>query len=119
MAKAKQITVMLANRPGALAEAAGALGRAKVNILAFTAGASGSEGYARFVVDSPARAKKAFSQAGLTSTEQDVQLHELPDKPGALGEVAGKLGSKGTNIAYGYSGPGKGARRARVVLAVD
>lgn len=118
MAKAKQITVTLANRPGALAQAAGALGRANVNVLAFTAGTSGSEGYARFVVNSPARAKKALSQAGLAFTEQDVQVLNLPDKPGALGDAAGKLGSKGINIAYSYSGPGQGARRARVVLAV-
>jgi len=118
MAKAKQITVTLANRPGALAEAAEALGKAKINILAFTAGTSGSEGYARFVVDSPARAKKAFSQAGLTTSEQDVQLFEVADKPGALAELAGKFGAKGVNITSGYSGPGKGGKKARVVLEV-
>ncbi len=119
MAKAKQITVTLANRPGALAEAADALGKAKVNILAFSAGASGSEGYARFVVDSPARAKKAFSQAGLAISEQDVQLFELADKPGGLAGLAGKFAAKGVNLAYGYSGPGKGGKKARVVLAVE
>lgn len=119
MAKAKQITVTLENRPGALALATGALGKAQVNILAFTAGTSGSEGYARFVVDSPARAKKAISQAGLSFSEQDVQLYDLADKPGALGAVTCKLANQGVNLAYGYSGPGKGPRRARVVLAVD
>ncbi len=119
MAKAKQITVTLENRPGALALAAGALGKAKVNVLAFTTGTSGSEGYARFVVDSPVRAKKALTQAGLSFTEQDVQLYDLPDKPGVLGDLACKLGNQGVNIAYGYSGPGKSARHARVVLATD
>ena len=119
MAKAKQITVALENRPETLSQAAQALGNAKVNILAFTGGASGGQGYARFVVDSPARAAKALAGAGFSSTEQEVQVFEVSDKPGGLAEAASRLSGKGVNIAYGYSGPGKGARRARVVLGTD
>lgn len=118
MAKAKQISVTLENRPGTLALAAGALGNAKVNILAFMTGTLGTEGYAKFVVDSPARAKKALSEAGFSVTEQSVQLFELPDKPGALADCAGKLAKKNFNITLGYSGAGKGGR-ARVVLGSD
>ncbi len=119
MAKTKQITVALENRPGTLAQAAEVLAKAKVNILAFTAGASGGEGHARFVVDSPARAAKALAGAGFNSTEQEVQVFEVSDKPGGLAEVASRLSAKGINVAYAYSGPGKGARRARVVLGTD
>ena len=42
MAKMIQLTISCQNRPGALAEIAGILGKANVNILAFNVGSAGT-----------------------------------------------------------------------------
>ena len=51
MPKAKQLSVRVENRPGALAHVARILGDAKVNILAFLATTSGAEGAVHIVPD--------------------------------------------------------------------
>ena len=45
MAKMTQLTVSCQNNPGALAEIAGIVGKANVNILAFNVGSAGTMGY--------------------------------------------------------------------------
>src|SRR5438128_2627280 len=100
MAKAKQLTVKLQNRPGALASVAEALAKAKVNIKAFSAWAEDGDGYARFIVDKVLRAKKALSQNGLSFEETEVLKFALADKPGTLAREARKLADAGNNIRY-------------------
>lgn len=47
-------------------------------------------------------------------------LHlELPNKPGALANVAGKLAAKEINITLAYQTSAKGSEKANVVLAVS
>ncbi len=119
MPKAKQLSISVENRPGALAHVARVLGDAKVNILAFLATTSGTEGAVQVVVDNANKAKKALEGAGLTYTESDVLHVELPNIPGALGNFAGKLAAKEINITSGYLTTVKGSRKASVVLAVS
>jgi hypothetical protein len=119
MAKAKQFTVACENRPGALAHVAKVLGDAKVNILAFLTVTSGSEGPVQLVVDNPKKAKKALETAALSYSETDVVHVEIPNVPGALASLAGKLGAKEINITCGYATGVKGTKKASVVLAVS
>src|SRR5713226_2935549 len=119
MPKAKQLSVSVENRPGALAHVARVLGDAKVNILAFLATTSGTEGSVQVVMDNASKAKKALEGAGLTYTESDVLHVELPNIPGALGNFAGKLAAKEINITSGYQTTVKGSRKASVLLAVS
>ena len=119
MAKAKQFTVSVENRPGTLAHVAKVLGDAKVNILAFLTSTLGAEGSVQVVVDNVNKAKKALEGAGLTYTESDVLHVALPNVPGALGSFAEKLAQKEINITSGYQTTVKGSRKASVVLAVS
>jgi hypothetical protein len=119
MPKAKQLSVRVENRPGTLAHVARVLGDAKVNILAFLTTTLGAEGSVQVVVDNVNKAKKALEGAGLTYTESDVFHVELPNVPGALGNLAGKLAAKEINITSGYQTTVKGSRKASVVLAVS
>ena len=119
MAKAKQLSVRVENRPGTLASVARILGDAKVNILAFLTTTLGAEGSVHLVVDNAKKAKKALEGAELTYTESDVLHVELPNVPGALGYFAGKLAAKDINITSGYQTAAKGAKKAGVVLAVS
>lgn len=119
MPKVKELQVSCPNRPGTLAQAARALGNAKVNILGFQVGTLGSEGKVHFVVDNPAKAKKALDAAGLSCTEHDVLHVELPHRPGGLASFAGKLGAKGINIDYGYTTASRKGKFAGVVVGVS
>lgn len=119
MAKAKQLSIPVENRPGTLANVAKALGNAGVNILAFLSTSSGAEGSVQVVVDNVNRAKKTLDGVGLSYTEADVLHVELPNVLGALGKFAGKLAAKDVNIASGYQTTVKGSKKASVVLAVS
>lgn len=119
MPKATQLTLSHQNRPGMLAHIAKVLGDAKVNILAYLTTTSGSEGLTHLIVDNTDEAKKAFASAGLSYTEADVLHVELPNRPGALAEFAGKLAKENINITSGYAAGRTGFRKTSMVLAVS
>lgn len=119
MAKAKQLSVRVENRPGSLAHLARVFGDAKVNILAFLTTTLNGEGAVHVVVDNVKRARIALDREKLPFTEQDVLHVELPNLPGALGYFAGRLAAKEINITAGYQTTVKGAKKASVVFAVS
>ena len=119
MAKVKQLTVALENRPGTLAHMAKVLADAKVSIVALLNSTAGAQGTAQVVVDNVNRAKKALGAAGLSYTEGTLEQVELANKPGALAELAGKLAKKGINIDCAYATMPKRAKKAVVVLALS
>ena len=115
MAKTKQYTITLENRPGTLAEVVRTLGNAKVNILALLGTAQGTSGAVELVVEDTRRAKKALDQAKVTYTETTAEEHELPNKPGALAECLDKLASRGVNLNSICATVSKGGKKAVVV----
>ena len=118
MAKTKQFTVSIENRPGTVAEIARTLGSAKVNILALLGTAQGTTGTVELVVEDARRAKKALDAAGLTYKETIAEEHELPNKPGALAEHLEKLAAKGVNLSSICATAAKGGKKAIVVHTV-
>jgi hypothetical protein len=119
MAKVKQLTVSLENRPGALAQMARVLADAKVNIVALLGSSAGAQGSAQVVVDNVNKAKKALEGAQLPFTQGTLDQFDLDNKPGALAELAGKLAKKGVNIESAYATVPKGAKKAVVVMATS
>ena len=119
MAKVKQLTVALENRPGTLAHMAKVLADAKVNVLALLGSTAVAQGSVQVVVDNVNKAKKALGGAGLSYTEGTLEQFELANKPGALAELAGKLAKKGINIDSAYATMPKGAKKAVVVLGAS
>ena len=119
MAKVKQLTVALENRPGTLAHVATVLADAKVNVLAVLGSTAGGQGSAQVVVDNVNKAKKALGGAGLAYTEGTLEEYELPNKPGALAQLAGKLAKQGINIDCAYATAHKSAKKAVVVLGTS
>ncbi len=118
MARAKQISAWVEDRPGMLGKVAEALGARKISIRAFMAAKLDGRGFVRVVVDRPAAARRVFRQQGWETTEDDVLEVTVPDRPGALAEVADRLGASGINIQYAYVGTAKSARRGNLYLAV-
>ncbi len=119
MAKVKQLTISVENRPGTLAQVAKTLADAKVNIFALLNSTAGGQGSVQVVVDNVNKAKKALGGAGLSYTEGTLEQFELENKPGTLAELAGKLAKKGINIDSAYVTVPKGAKKALVLLATS
>jgi hypothetical protein len=119
MPKAKQLTVWVENRPGMLGEVGSALGAKKVNIVAYMAAVTDGRGTIRMVVDKPAAAKRVFAEHGWETTEEEVLIVALPDKPGSLGRIAHKLREASVNIDYAYAGLGPSARQVNAYFGVS
>jgi hypothetical protein len=119
MARTKQFTVTVENRPGAVAAIAKTLGNANVNILALLGTAQGTSGAVEIVVEDPRRAKKALDEAGLTYRESTVEEYELQNKPGALAQCLDKLAAKGVNLNSICATAAKGGKKAVLVYTVE
>ncbi|HET8538310.1 MAG TPA: ACT domain-containing protein [Anaeromyxobacter sp.] len=118
MARAKQISAWVEDRPGMLGQVAAALGEKGVSIRAFMAAVMDGRGFVRVVVDKPAAAKRIFAAHGWRTTEDEVLEVTVPDRPGALGDAADRLGAAGVNIEYAYVGNAGSARKVNLYLAV-
>jgi hypothetical protein len=119
MAKTKQFTIAVENRPGAVAEIVRTLGDAKVNILALLATAQGTSGTVQLTVEDTKRAKKALDEAKVAYQETIAEEYELPNKPGALAQTLEKLASKGVNLNSIHATATKGGKKAVVVYTVE
>jgi hypothetical protein len=113
MAKTKQITMQVADRPGSVADAIRALAEARVNILSILGW--NESGTLQLVVDNPRAAKKALDKANVPYTESTAEVVELPNKPGSLLKYLEKLASKGVNLQSIGGIAGKKATKAVVV----
>lgn len=119
MAKIKQFTIAVENRPGAVAEIAKALGNAKVNVLSLLGTAQGTTGTIHLVAEDARRAKKALDEAKISYQETAAQQYELPNKTGALAQCLEKLAAKGANLSSIHATALKGGRKAVVVYTVE
>ena len=119
MARIKQITIAVDNRPGAVAEITKTLGNAKVNILSLLATAQGSSGTLQLVAEDSRRAKRALDEARISYTETAAEEYELPNKPGALAQCLDKLAARGINLGSIHATAAKGGRKAVVVYTVE
>ena len=119
MPKAKQITAWVESTPGQLGRIAEALGKAKVNITAFSAWGVTGESPVHLLVSSPAKAKKVLEGLGIRCTEEEVWRITLADQPGKLGEAGARLGAANINVDYGYGSVAEGGKTADVVFAVS
>ena len=119
MAKAKEFTVTIEDKPGALGKCFLALAERGVNILAFQSYVEEGESLARFLADDMAAAKAVLGSLRMIFEETDVAIARLAHRPGELGRAASRLGEKQINIDYTYCGLEPGSTRALVVFGVD
>ena len=119
MAKAKEFTITIEDKPGALGKCFLALGERGVNILAFQSYVEEGESLARIVVDDPAGAKVVLGGLRMIFEETEAAVIRLAHRPGELGRAASRLGEKQINIDYSYSGLEPGSALALAVFGVD
>src|SRR5271154_6343047 len=119
MPKAKEFTVKIEDKPGALGKCFLALAARGVIIIAFQSYVEEGESVARFLVDDMATAKTVLGGLHMIFEETDVAVVRLAQRPGALGRCAARLGEAQINIDYSYCGWEPGSTLALMVFGVD
>lgn len=115
---ALQLSVFLVNKPGVLAQVTRALADEKVNVVAMTLVDSQEHGVLRIVAANPDSARLVLAKLNLPMTETDVLCLDLSNRPGALADVAGVLGTNHVNINYAYCTSGAPGGRTTGIFKV-
>ena len=113
----KQISVFLSNTPGILAKFTKVLLENDINMKALSVSETADFGILRILVDKTDYCVGVLKENNYLTTLTDVVAVEVPDRPGALHEVAKILGDNNVNIEYLYSTLIK--ENAMIVLRVD
>jgi hypothetical protein len=110
------LTIVLENRPGALAEMGDALGRAGISIEGGGAWVAKGEGIAHFLFEDSAAARAALEETGIRVMEtREVVVQRLRQSvPGQLGKIARRMAEAAVNIEVLYSD-----HDHRLILVVD
>jgi hypothetical protein len=119
MPKAKEFTVTIADKPGALGKCFLALAERGVNVHAFQSYVEEGESLARFVADETASAKAVLGSLHMIFEETDVAVVRLAHRPGQLGRAAARLGENKINIDYSYCGLEPGSTLGLLIFGVD
>jgi hypothetical protein len=115
---AKDLTVILQDRPGELARLGAATGEAGVNIQGMCAMTGEGRGVIHLLFDDgdATMARTALEGAGMgVADEREVLVVDIEDRPGTLGEVARRLGEANVNIELAYTTFGG----VKLVVATD
>ena len=112
----KDLTIVLKNRPGTLADMGEALGRAGVSVEGGGAWVVGDKGVAHFLFEDGAAARRALEAAGIeVLAEREVLVQRLKqDVPGQLGLLTRRMAEAGVNIEVLYSD-----HNHQLILVVD
>jgi hypothetical protein len=111
----KDLTVILEDRPGTLADMGEALGKAGINIDGLCGVPYEGKGIIHILVEDAAAARRALEEIGLeVRGERQVLILELEDRPGMFGDVTRRIANAGVNIDLVYA-----ATNTRVVIGAD
>jgi hypothetical protein len=100
----KDLTVIMSDQPGKLADLGEATGRAGINIAGLCAMVGDGKGFIHILVEDEAAAREALEGAGISvADEREAVVVDLHDKPGAMGEIARDLAEAGVNIDVAYT----------------
>ncbi|MEK7242416.1 MAG: amino acid-binding protein, partial [Planctomycetota bacterium] len=96
----KQLTVVLENHPGTLADVCSCLAVKEINILALSIAEMIDTGELRIVVNNARRAKALLEECGFDVLESEVLVVEMTNEPGVMAQIARRLAKGRVNIEY-------------------
>ncbi|MFC5525351.1 ACT domain-containing protein [Rhodanobacter ginsengisoli] len=112
----KDLTILLEDRPGALARMGEVLGQAGISVEGGGAWVAGGQGTAHFLFEDGEAARSALAAAGIrVLAVRDVLIQRLrQDRPGQLGGLCRCMAEAGVSIEVLYSDHAN-----QLVLVVD
>ncbi len=97
------LTVILEDRPGTLADVGEALGKAGINIEGLCGFPSEGKGVLHLLVEDEPTARRALEEAGLqVHSERQVLILDVEDRPGEFGSICRRIANAGINIDLVY-----------------
>jgi hypothetical protein len=117
--KVEQISVFIENKSGRLAEVAGVLGGAGVNIRALSLADTSDFGILRLIVNDCEKAKQVLKEKGFTVSKTEVVAIEVPDRPGGLSEILRTLDREAINVEYMYAFVERCGENAVIIFRFD
>lgn len=115
----KQLSVFAENRPGAVVEITDVLSAENIDIRAMNIADTQDFGIVRLIVSDIEKGRTALKAAGSVVSVNDVVCVEMPDHPGALGDIMRLLADNGINIEYMYAFLAVSRRHALTVFRVS
>lgn len=98
------LTILLENRVGTLADMGEALGKAGINIEGICEFPSEGQGIVHILVKDADSARKVLEGAGIhVLGERQVLLVNIQDHPGELGKICRRIADTGGNIELIYT----------------
>jgi hypothetical protein len=115
----EEITIVVEDRPGMLADIGEALGRAGVNIETLSAFTTDGKGVIQLVVDDEEDAAEALKAEGIAvEGSRSVMVVTLDDRPGELGRYCRRLAEAGVTISGAYLSK-RGGGETELIFTVD
>lgn len=112
---AKDLTVFLVDKPGALADLGETLGNAGINIMGICGLTVGGKGEIHILVEDADKARAALEAKKIeVGKDRDVLVIDVQPVPGELGRKARALANAGVNVELTYL-----TEDRKLVLAVD
>ena len=97
------LVIEVENTPGALAEVAGAVSDAGVNLAAATCIGDGASAELHILVPHPEPVRHALANSHLAvSREREVVVVDVEDRPGVLADLARSIARAGVNLDLLY-----------------
>ncbi len=115
----KQLSVLIENKRGSLAEVTALLMAHDINLRAIAAFDTPDYGILRMIVDGPENAEAALASNGYQVTLTSVIAVELKDQKGALNGVLTVLEGENITIDYIYSFVLRNGASPLMILKVD
>lgn len=115
----KQLSIFVENKPGRMAEIAGMIAEAGIDIRALSLADTSSFGVLRLIVDRPKEAEAALKDKGLTLSLTDVLAVRMDDRPGGFARVLDALAAGNVNVEYLYAFICRQAGHAAVIIRVE
>ncbi len=113
----QQLSVFLENKTGRVTQLTGLLGKAGINLSAFTIAESSDFGIMRVIVSDPEKACRLLSDNGFAVSLTDVLCLQIPNSPGAMAKIMQIVSENGVSIEYMYAF--SDGDHARVVVCPD
>ena len=99
----EQISIFLENKPGRLAAVMNFLGKANIDLRAFTIADTTDFGIVRIIAREPEKALAALKENDFTAAANKITGFTIPDHPGEMNKVIEILQAGGVDIEYSYS----------------
>jgi hypothetical protein len=117
--KAHQITVVVQNAAGLLAQVTAVVADEGVNIENVCAYTVGDVAAFHFLTDDNQRSKRALERAGYCVVESEVILLHLWNRPGSLSAVATKFREHAINLQYVYGTSSMAGEKMTIVFSAE